>query len=226
MRINKLLYIVVPISIFIYCLLSAGESRVVLRFNIRQDRDIYEESDYGEPPQVAIWLEDSTGGALRTIYVTYRTAAGDFDGKSECPVSLPAWTTVYRREFSRKGFPIPGSSAPEAITKATSLEELITVEVEVPKGSSFRYYIEMNVAGDFNSRFPFEDESSRLDYHGNGQPSLIYRGEITAEPGSKATARLLGRTKQHEFSGIIDDLEGMDSALKCFKSIEIVCLGR
>ena len=53
---------------------------------------------------------------------------------------------------------------------------------------------------------------------------LIYKGEIMAEPGNKATPRLIGRTKQHEFSGIIEDLEGMDSALKCFKSIEVVCL--
>jgi len=213
-------------GMFFSCWLFAGGNGVILRFMIKQDSVIYEESDYGEPPQIAIWLENPAGGELRTIYVTYRTAAGDFLGKSECPVSLPVWTTVYRREFGRKGFPIPGSPAPEAITRATSEVELVTAEVEVPKGSRHIFYIEMNVAGDFNSRFPFEDENSRLDYHGNGQPSLIYRGEITAEPGSKATARLLGRTKQHEFSGIIEDLEGMDSALKCFKSIEVVCRGR
>ena len=214
------------IGLFFSCWLLAERNGVILRFNIKQDSVIYEESDYGEPPQIAIWLENPANGELRTIYVTYRTAAGDFIGKSECPVSLPAWTKVYRREFGKEGFPIPGSPAPEAITGATSQEELVTAEVEVPKGSRHLFYIEMNVAGDFNSRFPFEDESSRLDYHGNGQPSLIYRGEITAEPGSKATPRLMGRTKQHEFSGIIDDLEGMDSALKCFKSIEVVCLGR
>ena len=204
--------------------LVAEQNQVILRFIIKQDRIIYEDSDYGEPPQIAIWLENPADGELRTIYVTYRTAAGDFLGKSECPVSLPAWTAVYRREFGKEGFPIPGSPAPEAITGATSQQELVTAEVEVPKGSCCLFYIEMNVAGDFNSRFPFEDENSRLDYHGNGQPSLIYRGEIKAEPGAKAIPGVIGRTEQHEFSGILDDLDGMDSALECFKSIEVVCV--
>ncbi|HUU26835.1 MAG TPA: hypothetical protein VM123_03410 [archaeon] len=206
----------------------AEEKRpVTLRFNIIQDQVIYEESDYGEPPQVAIWLEDPVTGKTRTIYVTYRTATGNFKGKVECPVALPIWIGVYRKEFGREGFPTPRSLSPEAITRATSKTGLVTAEVEVPLSSRWRYYIEMNVAGDFNRHFPLETEDHRLDYHGNAQPSLVYRGEITAEPGNRSTPQPVGRSDQYQFtSEMITDLKGMDSALECFKSIEVECLRR
>ena len=35
-----------------------ADEKVRLVFNIHQEQDIYDESDYGEPPQFAIWIED------------------------------------------------------------------------------------------------------------------------------------------------------------------------
>ena len=205
----------------------ADKQSVRLRFSLTQDPDIYEESDYGEPPTMAIWLEDEQTKSFRSVYVTYRGATGNYYGKVECPVALPVWIGVWRREFSKEGFPTPRDPAPESITGATSLTGEVTAEVEVPKGKKYRYYIEMNVAGDFNRSFPLETEDSRLDYNGNGQPSLIYRGEIMAEPGNRSTPEPCGRTDQHQFTGeLIADLAGMDSALECLKKIEVVCLSQ
>lgn len=205
----------------------AHKQTVKLRFSLTQDPDIYEESDYGEPPTIAIWLEDPETGIFRTVYVTYRAATGDYYGKVECPVALPIWIAVWRKEFGRQGFPTPRNPALESITSATSLTGEVTAVVEVPGGEKYRYYIEMNVAGDFNRSFPLETEDSRLDYHGNGQPSLVYRGEIIAVPGNKSAPEPYGRTDQHQFTGErITDLAGMDSALECLKKIEVVCLSQ
>ena len=200
----------------------AGET-VALTFTIHQEADIYEESDYGEPPQIAIWLEDPESGKCTTVYATYRTATGDFYGKVECPVSLPAWVMVWRGESGSDGFPTVRQTAPESITGATSYEQLVTATASgIPKGKKLNYYIEMNVAADFNAAYPLEGENNQLDNQHNGQPSLIYRGQIAAEPGEVSVPTPWARTEQYQFTGeIIEDLSGMDSALKCFSKIEV-----
>ena len=198
---------------------------VTLRFTMIQDRDVYEESDYGEPPQVAIWLEDTLSANPRTVYVTRRTSTGDFEGKVECPVSLPIWIGAFRREFHREDFPTPRDPAPSAITRATRKKERITAKVRVPPSSCWRYYIEINVSGDYNFTFTRMSDHYEPDYHGNGQPSIIYSGMITAEAGNISYPELTGRSRQHHFTTeIIRDLKGIHSAGEVFKAIEVICL--
>ena len=203
--------------------LAAAAETVSLRFTIHQEADIFEESDYGEPPQLAIWLEDPETGKRRTVYVTHRTATGEFYGKVECPVSLPAWVMVWREETGNEGFPTPRVKAVDALTAATTLERTIKASATgIPKGKKLIYCIELNVAADFNAAFPLEGDNMQLDYQHNGQPSLIYRGEITAVPGNVSTPRAWARTGQYQFTGrIIENLEGMTSALSCFSKIEV-----
>jgi hypothetical protein len=203
--------------------LAAAAETVSLSFTIHQEADIYEESDFGEPPQVAIWLEDTETGKRQTVYVTYRTATGDFYGKVECPVSLPAWVMVWREETGNEGFPTPKVKAVDAITAATSLEKGISATVSgIPKGKKVVYYIEHNVAADFNAAYPFEGENNQLDDQRNGQPSLIYRGEITAAPGEISTPKPWARTEQYQFTGeMIENLDGMENALECLSKIEV-----
>jgi hypothetical protein len=205
-------------------LAQARSDSVKLAFSFDQDPAIYEESDYGEAPQVAIWLQDPSDSTVRTVYVTYRGARGDYFGKVECPVALPAWIAAWRREFGRTGFPTPRDPIPEAITGATSQTGKVRAEATVPAGKKYVFYLEMNVAGDFNNAYPFEVAGGVVDYHGNGQPSLIYRGEITAAPGDSSSPVPYGRTEQHQYTGvIIRNLDGLDSALKCLKNIKVVC---
>ena len=130
---------------------------------------------------------------------------------------------VWREETGNEGFPTPRAKAPEAITAATILEQLISATAAgIPKGKKLIYYIEHNVAADFNASFPLEGENNQLDYQHNGQPSLIYRGEITAEKGNVSTPEPWGRTEQYQFTGeVINDLEGMESSLQCFSKIEV-----
>lgn len=205
-------------------LLAAPPDSVRLEFTFDQNPAIYEESDYGEAPQVAIWLEDTLSGQVKTVYVTYRAATGDYYGKVECPVALPVWIAAWRRETGRDDYPVVRKPAAEAITKATSLDGKVQASAKVPSGTNWFCYIEMNVAGDFNSAYPFESQDGALDNHGNGQPSLIFRAPISAVPSSKAILEPYGRTEQHRFTGeIIRDFQGIDSALKCLSNITVFC---
>lgn len=199
------------------------EGDVVLYFSVDLNPDIYERSDWGEPPQVAIWLEDSVGKDIRTVFVTYRSATGDWMGKVSCPVALPYWFSRYNKETGTVGPPTYRNPAPHAVTGATPTLEL-TARTGVAPKSEWSYFIEVNVAGDYNRDFPSMLESGRPDPQGNGQPSLIYKGTIIAEPGSHSTPVLVGRTEQWSPTDtIIEDLRGITTAKELLGKIEVTC---
>lgn len=202
---------------------NTGEG-VQLLLSIQLERDIYEQSNYGEPPQFAIWLEDKETGDVRTVFVTRRTATGDFEGKVECPVSLPVWIGAFRKETGRTDFPTPRNPAPDAITGATPKIKEFQVQVRIPKGSNWYYYVEENVSGDYTPEFPSVRSDGMIDSQGNGQPSIVYRGEISGVSGDHSSPELIGRTEQLYFSTEINkDLEGIKNAKEVFSMVKVKC---
>ncbi len=200
------------------------DERVRLVFNIHQKQEIYDESDYGEPPQFAIWIENPENQTIRTVFVTHRTGTGEFDGKVECPISLPIWIGVFRKETERDDFPRPWKPFFDSVTGATPKVENFKMSVEVEKGIRWLYFIEMNVAGDYNKSFPSVSSDKRPDNHGNGQPSLIYKGEILSENGKTSMPEIIGRSNQYYFTTkITPDSVGIDSAKEVFTTIVVSC---
>jgi hypothetical protein len=196
-----------------------------LLFTIHQDRDVYDRSDYGEPPQFAIWLENRVTGEIKTVFVTYRTATGNFEGKVECPVSLPAWIGAFRKETGRDDIPTLKNPAYEAVTGATPQVKRFKTRIDVPDGSKWYYYVEVNVSGDYTAEFPEMNSDWTTDIHGNGQPSIIYKGEIMCKAGEKDTPDLIGRTEQLYLStDIITDLNGIENAKDVFSMIKVTCI--
>ena len=185
---------------------------------------MYDRSIYGEPPQFAIWLEDPKTGMVKTVYVTYRTGHGDFEGKSAVPVALPAWIGYFRKETGRSDLPTPQKPVDMAVSGATPKLAEIVKEFTVPKGSDWNYYIEVNVAGDYTLDFPSYQSDGTPDPDGNGQPSIIYLGKISAIPHSSSSPALIGRTEQMFLSTeIIRDIRGIESAKQLFSNIEVTC---
>ena len=196
----------------------------VLTFSITQSRRVYESSDWGEPPQFAIWLEEPDTGEIRTVHVTWRSATGNWVGKVECPVALPYWVSRYNKQTKTAGPPTPKKPIVDALTGATPKAEHFTIETRIPAGSRWTYYIEVNVAGDFNVNFPAQKNDGTPDPQGNGQPSIIYRGSLQAAPGAKDGPRLIGRTEQfYPVDHIIADLAGITTAAELFTQINVTC---
>jgi len=228
---HSIKYSICTLAVFIFLLcLSASancqnhDEKVELVFNIHQEQDVYDQSSYGEPPQVAIWLEDSEHQTVKTVFVTHKTGTGEFDGKVECPVSLPVWIGVFRKETSRDDFPTPWDSVIDGLSGATPKVEDFNISVDVVKGLNWFYYIEMNVAGDYNKNFPFVTSKKQIDSHGNGQPSLIFRGEINSRIGETSEPELIGRSDQYYFTTNTNaDLEGITTAKNVFTKIIASC---
>lgn len=94
-----------------------------------------------------------------------------------------------------------------------------------PCGHAWDYYIEINVSGDYNDAFPAVLQDGSRDLHGNGQPSIIYKGRITALPGQRSVARLIGRTEQFEaVSRIVPDSEGISLAKHLLSQIDVAAM--
>jgi hypothetical protein len=111
----------------------------------------------------------------------------------------------------------------DAITQPTPKESLV-VTTDVPGGSQWRYFVEVNVSGDFNESFPERLDNGRPDEAGNGQPSLVYRGQIQAVLGQRNRPKLIGRTEQFRASfQLSDDLSGITTAKKLLTDIEMSC---
>ena len=200
---------------------TEGPEQVTLQFSLTLDAAVYKQTKFGKPPQFALWLEDLTGMEIRTVWVTEKTGKASWGAEIVRPVSLPYWVSRWKKETQSDSFPTPENPVVDAVTGATPTEHF-TCRVEVPAGSAWDYYIEVNVSGDYNDTFPAVLQDGSRDLNANGQPSIIYKGRITALPGRRSVPRLIGRTEQFEaVSRIVPDLEGISLAGNLLSKIEV-----
>ncbi len=159
--------------------------RTLIQIDIHQNKKIIHLSNFAEPPQFAIWLENPSTRELKTVFVTHRVAKSDWEGKANVPVALPLWFELFRGEKNRKETTSNEKRSVMAITGATPKSDYFSMRVEVEPGSEWICWIEMNLAGDFNDAFPEIDlKTLREDEFSNGQPALLFRADIKAIEGS------------------------------------------
>ena len=195
---------------------------VILIFSLFVDQDAYELTNYGDAPQLAIWLENEDSNQVRTVWVSHRAGKNDWKGKVECPVALPYWNS--RHHFEKSGFRERNfiTRVIDAITGATPTGGEFTQEIIVSKNSRWDYFIEVNVSGDYNASFPYWSKTGMPDSEGNGQPSLIYSGKIIADGHSTDEPELIGRTDQrHPVTQLNHDLSGITTARKLVTKLKV-----
>lgn len=158
------------------------QGRVEIKFDIHMNSEAIYLSTYAEPPQFAIWLENPQSGELRQVFVTYRAARGDWEGKADVPVAVPHWTTLFRGRSSEKV---------DGVSGATPKKESFVVQVEVAPASAWTCWLEMNLAGDYNEHYPqFNRATLQEDEFSCGQPALLYKADVKAERGNAYTPHL------------------------------------
>ncbi|MBR6216228.1 MAG: DUF2271 domain-containing protein [Spirochaetaceae bacterium] len=124
-------------------------------------------------PQFAVWLEDSDGNFVSTLYVTERAGRENWimSPKEGRPESLPVWYSASKQE----GVTSKAASADEG-------QQLDAVTGATPKGGIiFAAEIEDKpyiIRAEFNTSFDYNDFYTKKSSGVNGQPSVVYSAEI------------------------------------------------
>jgi hypothetical protein len=180
------------------------------------------------PPQFAIWLEDTNGNYISTLYATYKIATESWmsNNGNRRKEALPYWCHK-RGIVYPDGLMLPTKNQPltDGITGATPKgDKEIQLKLKDPNQ---RYVIkaEFNHSLDFNNFFPENAKEGDENYsggkEGSGQPAVVYSAII--EPNSKSVnLQLIGRSSSDGTSGtLFTDLEKLSSAKFIVKNISI-----
>ena len=169
-----------------------AQETVTLEFSFTVNKKVYLKTNFGEAPQVAIWLEYPDSDYYKTVWVTRRAGNNDWDGKVECKVALPFWDSRRKNEKTKNFF----ERIIDAVTGATIKEGKLQTTANVLPDKILRYYIEVNVSGDYSEHYPYWSDSGIPDTEGNGQPSIVYSGLIDLKKKGIEQPLLIGHTNQ------------------------------
>ncbi len=203
--------------------IARTRGRTLIQIDIHQNKKLIHLSNFAEPPQFAVWLENRATGELRTVFVTHRTSKGDWEGKANVPVSLPLWFKLFR-ENKDKPDASAASKAPDmAITGATPKSDYFSVRVEVKPGTEWICWIEMNLAGDFNDAYPEVNLNTlKEDVFSNGQPALIFRAEVKAVEGMKFKPEIVSQSTWNKGEVTVAPVsDGVTTAREVFDDVKI-----
>ena len=126
-------------------------------------------------PQFSVWLEDSDGNFIRTLYVTERAShiSWMMSPKEGRPESLPVWYHASKHESSKTKKQDAKNAQLDAVTSATPKGGIIfNTEIEDK---------EYLIKAEFNTSFDYNDFYTKKNSGVNGQPSVIYSAKIPAD---------------------------------------------
>lgn len=182
------------------------------------------------PPQIAIWTEDTEGHYLSTVYVTHKIATQSWQasGGNRRKEALPHWCHQRGIKYD-DGLYLPTKKSPvtDGITGATPKGSFNVKMVPTGKLKKFIVKIEINHSTDFNEAFPKSAKEGDANYsggkEGSGQPALVYAAEIDLTSGEKKfIAELIGHSSPDGSDGAITtDISSLTTALNIVKNITI-----
>jgi hypothetical protein len=209
-------FILIAISLVLYAFLNTrGKTDLLIRIHI--NKQLVQQSGFGEAPTFAIWLENPQNHEIHTVYVTRRAAEGDWEGKAEVPVALPRWFEIQKDESKS------GQRKADSYSGATPKPGYFTAKASLMPGSRWICWIEVNLAGDFNEFYPGNiHEENDADKYLSGQPAILFRAEITSKIGEIINPSVVGMTLLGAADGkIIQPLNGITDATGIFDEIAI-----
>ena len=183
------------------------------------------------PPQIAVWLEDTAGTYLSTVYVTHKIATRSWQsaGGNRRKEALPHWCHARGVRYEDGLYlPTKEKSLTDGISGATPRGDFDVKFVPVGTLKRFVVKVEVNHSTDFNDYYPKSAMEGDANYsggkEGSGQPALVYAIDVDLSSGDKSfEAVLLGHSSPDGSSGeIYEDLSGITTARCIVKRVTIV----
>ena len=182
------------------------------------------------PPQIAVWLEDTDGRYLGTLYASKKIATQGWvsAGGNRRKEALPYW--CHRRGVVYEdGLYLPTKSQPlvDGMTGATPRASFDMRLKEQAGLSHFYVMMEVNHSIDFNDRYSDDKKEGEPDYsggtEGSGQPALVYRADVDLDSARTSyEGVLIGRSSADGADGkLFNDLAGLTSALTIVKRVTV-----
>lgn len=180
------------------------------------------------PPQFALWLEETDGTYISTIFATYKIAVEGWHANkgNRRKESLPHWC-FKRGVVYDDGLLLPTKENPlsDGITGPTpKIDKEIQVRIENFTGPLI-IKAEFNHSVDWNDYYLKKAEAEDDNYSGgkmgSGQPAVVYAGTI--DPNQQFTSLILigHSSADGTDGGIYSDLEKLTTAKNIVKQISI-----
>jgi hypothetical protein len=182
---------------------------------------------YTVRPQVAAWIESPDGLFLGTIYLTEKSAKGSWlsapaEGR---PEALPIWEHRAGLAAGKNKNPADGKTTtqaegPDAVTAATA-------KAGARVGSSIAGHLAAGtyvVCLEVNRSYDWNATYTKANSGVNGQPSLLYRAELSIGGPERADAIFtpVGTGSVDGSSGLVrSGLDGIDSAIGLFSCLTV-----
>jgi hypothetical protein len=166
---------------------------------------------------MAIWVEDSRGTLIETLYVTRKFATQSWGGTwpdrtddaTFRRAALPYW--LHRMVAAGRPSPTRNSPLPDAVTGATprgAFTLRTRVAADVPEVAVL---LEVNNSFDENGLFPNQGGGPGTEY--NGQPAVVYRAVVTPARPGRYDMVPIGRSSHDGQDGSLTvDLQGLTTA--------------
>ncbi|MGO9411040.1 MAG: hypothetical protein ACLQCB_09855 [Spirochaetia bacterium] len=162
-------------------------------------------------PQIACWVETPDGTYMGTIYATAKAAKKAWFGAPSAgrPEALPVWYHARQQ----------GSGAADAVSGATPAGT-VQVQSPLPTGLTPGMYV---IKLEINSSFDYNERYTRANSGVNGQPSVVYSGQIVVGKGeAQADLAPIGTGSVDGSDGNIrPGLEGITTALQMLQSARV-----
>lgn len=214
------------------------ESVQIIKTNVNgKGMDITLQFKKGEShnhPLMAIWIEDTSGNYIETLYVAESIGKGIFqhgdrsrgfwkEGPIRRPAALPYW--AHKRGIQAPDgyyLPTPEDPMPDAVTGPTPPGDF-TLESRATSNLPDEFFVllEINQSWDWNEYWTNNKYPEDINYKTSSQPSLVFAAKISREAGAdQVLMQAIGHGHYSGADGSLnEDISTLTTALDIVESV-------